>query len=264
MKKIFIGVTALNSSISINMSRSQSVTLIANAYLDILNDYHCVPIILPSMCNEQQIMSYITVLDGLILTSGQDLSPDTYGIQGNVKYSNENMGIGDPYMRPIMLAPDKIRDTTEILFYKQAKEKGIPIIGICRGMQLINVAEGGTLYEEIPETTISHFVESDGWINYHSIDIVSETLCSRLLGMSKYFVSSIHHQCINKIGDELQVSAFSEDGVIEIIEHLDNNKFIIGIQGHIEKTRKNQKAFEIIFKEFFNQSRVVKEGNASI
>jgi putative glutamine amidotransferase len=122
-------------------------------------------------------------------------------------------------------------------------------------MQLINVAEGGTLFEELAESSISHYIDPDGWINYHSISIVPNTLSSKLLGVNSYFVSSIHHQGVEKIGNNLKISAFAEDGVIEIIEHEDEARFIIGFQGHVEKIRKNQSAYDSIFKAFFERSK---------
>lgn len=259
MKKPFIGITAPNTNIAINMSSSQSVTLIANSYLNIVNDYNCVPVILPSFLTKEQINVFVSVLDGLILTSGQDLTSNLYSVENKVTYSKDFVGIGERYKRPMLLAPDRKRDEVEIAFYKAAKIKNIPILGICRGMQLINVAEGGTLFEELPESSISHYIDSDGWINYHSIKIVKGTLCSKLLEMNDYFVSSIHHQGIDKIGNGLRISAFAEDGVIEAIEHEDLHQFIVGFQGHIEKTRKNQSAFEKIYKGFFDKARIAQE-----
>lgn len=255
MRKPLIGITAPNTNVSINMSSSQNVTLIANSYLNIVNDFDAVPVILPSFLNEEQIQAFITILDGLILTSGQDLSSTTYGVRSKVIYSKKFTGIGEPYKRPMLLAPDPKRDEVEIALYKAAKNKGIPIIGVCRGMQLINVAEGGTLFEELAESAISHYIDPDGWINYHSISIVPNTLSSKLLGVSSYFVSSIHHQGVEKIGNNLKISAFAEDGVIEIIEHEDETRFIIGFQGHVEKIRKNQSAYDCIFKAFFERSK---------
>ena len=261
MKKLFIGITAPNTNVSINMSASQSVTLIANSYINIVNDFNCVPVILPSYLNEKQIAAFVSILDALILTSGQDLSSDTYGVESKVAYSKECIGIGEAYKRPMLLAPDRKRDEVEIALYNAAKNKGIPILGICRGMQLINVAEGGTLFEELPESSVSHYIDPDGWINYHSIEIVQGTVCSKLLGVNNYFVSSIHHQGIDKIAQGLRISAFAEDGVIEVIEHEDKNRFIIGVQGHIEKTRKNQFAFENIYKAFFEKAKIAQEIN---
>lgn len=255
MKKPLIGITAPNTNVSINMSSSQNVTLIANSYLNIVNDFNAVPVILPSLLNEEQIQAFIAILDGLILTSGQDLSSITYGAESKVIYSKEFTGIGEPYKRPMLLAPDPKRDEVEIALYKAAKNKDIPIIGICRGMQLINVAEGGTLFEELPESSVSHYIDPDGWINYHSITIVPDTLSAKLLGVRNYFVSSIHHQGIVKVGNNLKVSAIAEDGVIEMIEHEDEDRFIIGFQGHVEKIRKNQSAYDNIFKEFFERSK---------
>ncbi len=256
MKKIFIGITTSNMNINFNLSLSQNVTLVANSYIQIVNDYDCVPVLLPVCMSAEQINAYILILDGLILTSGQDIAVTTYGGEGTIVYSKEFTGIGEPYKRPMMLAPDLKRDEVEISLYYAAKKKGIPIIGICRGMQLMNVAEKGTLYEELPESEISHYIEPDGWINYHEIELVEGTLGSTLIGLNNYIISSIHHQAINKLAKDFSVSAHSKDGIIEMIEHVDKDRFIMGIQGHIEKTRKNQPLFEKIFQEFFIKSKL--------
>src|SRR3990167_10745596 len=126
MRKPFIGITAPNTNISINMSASQSVTLVANSYLNIVNDFNCAPVILPSFLNEEQIAAFVSILDGLILTSGQDLSSDIYGVESKVMYSKEFTGIGERYKRPMLLAPDRKRDEVEIVLYNAAKSKGIP------------------------------------------------------------------------------------------------------------------------------------------
>lgn len=256
MKKPLIGITAAANNISLNMSLSQSVTVVANSYIQIVNDYDCAPIIIPSLINLGQIKSVVSIIDGLILTSGQDLSPATYQGKGEVIYSKDISGIGEKFKRPLNLSPDVRRDQTEIALYQLAKEKNIPILGICRGMQLINIAEGGSLYEELPESTISHYLEPDGWINYHDIELNKNSLCATLLGQTTCVVSSIHHQAINRIGKELFVSGLASDGIIELIEHQDKTKFIIGIQSHVEKTRKNQPLFENIYKAFFEKAKI--------
>lgn len=261
MHKPLIGITTPTLNVSLNMSSSQSVTLIANTYLEIINDYDCIPILLPSLLSIEQINSLSSLLHGLLLTSGQDLAPSNYGAEGKVRYSHETRGIGNLFERPMNISPNLKRDETEILFYHLAKKRCIPILGICRGMQLINVAEGGSLHQELPESSVSHYLDPDGWINYHDINVLQDTLCAKLLGVHNAVVSSIHHQAIDEMGSQLRISGCASDGIIELIEHENPEQFIIGVQAHIEKTRKNQPIFENIFKAFFERAREYKLNN---
>lgn len=256
MDTAFIGITCPTANIKFNMSSSQSVTLLANTYIEIVNDYNCIPILIPSNLEAYQLESISRLLNGLILSSGQDIDSNNYDEPSRVEYSSQVSGLGDLFKRSLITAPDIKRDESEIQLYHLAKSKGIPILGICRGMQLINVAEGGTLHQELTESSVDHYLGSDGWINYHDIQIVPGTLCHKLLGESSGVVSSIHHQAVKKLGSNLLISGYSPDGVIELIEHKEQGQFIIGVQGHIEKTRKNQPMFENIFKELFRIAKL--------
>jgi len=227
--------------------------MVLQNYINIISDYECIPLLIPQIDNNDLLSEVIDKLDGLLLIGGQDISPSFYGQDCKVIYSSKN--IGEPYLRNEILKPNQNRDQKEISLYKLAKSKQIPILGICRGMQLINVAEGGTLHQEIDMKKINHFVESDGWINYHSIEIVKESYIHKLLGCTDYFTSSVHHQAIDSLGDNLCISAIAQDGLIELIESKNESQFIIGIQGHPEQTRKNLNKYESIFKEFINRSK---------
>ncbi len=129
------------------------------------------------------------------------------------------------------------RDAFEIALTRAAIERDVPVLGICRGMQLINVALGGTLIQDLPE----HFGHSehrrvsgsfDG--SDHDVDVLDETLAMRVIGASRHATKSHHHQGVERIGEGLRVSATSPfDGLVEAIE-LPERSFVLGVQWHPE------------------------------
>jgi putative glutamine amidotransferase len=230
---VFIGITANKKSVSVNFSTKQDVTYISDAFLGLFKKYDNVIPIIISDENLEHVKEICEILDGLVISSGEDVDPSFYKAFNLIKYDNVT-DLGSSYHRPKLLAPNKKRDQFELELYRVAKEKNIPILGICKGMQLMNVAEGGTLYQELPSTKISHFIEKDGWIHYHDIEIEKKSKLYEIFNTSRYTISSIHHQGIEKLGDNFIASATAEDGLVEIIEHKERD-FIVGFQGHIEK-----------------------------
>ncbi|MEZ4845500.1 MAG: gamma-glutamyl-gamma-aminobutyrate hydrolase family protein [Bdellovibrionota bacterium] len=130
---------------------------------------------------------------------------------------------------------DIVRDTFEIALFNKAMEKKIPILGICRGCQIMNVALGGTLKQEIKGTShISHSSENFDDNNFHSITVEPNSLVSKIYpNQTTLTVNSIHHQAIDKVGNHLVVEAKSEDNIIEAIRH-DSSNFVLGVQWHPE------------------------------
>ena len=233
-KKLIIGITANKKTVSVNFSAQQEITYIADVFLDLFKSYdNIIPIII-SQENVEHVEEICSILDGLIISSGEDVDPSFYKALNLVKYDENVKDLGSHYHRSKLMAPNKKRDQFEIALYKAAKEKNIPILGICRGMQLINVAEGGTLYQELPASHISHFIEKDGWIHYHNIELDKDSKVYEIFKTSTYTIASIHHQGVDKLGNNLVASARAEDGLIEIIEHKEKD-FIVGFQGHIEQ-----------------------------
>lgn len=143
--------------------------------------------------------------------------------------------------------PTLERDYFEIQLYSISKSLGKSILGICRGMQIINISEGGTLCQNI-DTYLEHSIRKDGWIPYHSIKIKKNTILHQLLDIEEYTVSSTHHQCIKKLGMNIVASAYSADGIVEAIELCSDKQKIIGFQGHIENILTNYTEYNKIIK----------------
>jgi putative glutamine amidotransferase len=164
----------------------------------------------------------LDLLDGLVLVGGADLAADLYG--------------ETPH--PTAEPPQAVRDGVEVALARRAAERGIPILGICRGMQVLNVAHGGTLWQHLPET---HGTEEhrrnlgtfDG--NAHGVDLTPGTLARTVIGEDRHTVLSHHHQGIRDVGEGLVVSGYSDDGVPETLERDDPAKgFLLGVQWHPE------------------------------
>jgi putative glutamine amidotransferase len=254
-KKIFLGITGNIRTISVNFSSNQEVTYIAKGYLDLIKDYeNVIPIILTPDIDPKHAKDLCNTLDGIIFPGGEDIDPSSYGSENEIHYDAQIKDTGKPFHRPNISKPNKKRDLFEIELYKTAKEKDIPILGICRGMQLINVAEGGTLFQELPKSDIDHFIGNDGWIPYHDLFLEKDTKIHDIFKTDKYTISSIHHQAVNKLGNNLLASGTAKDGIIEIIEHPKHN-FIIGVQGHMEKLVRNFPLYAEMVSKFIDRSR---------
>ena len=172
--------------------------------------------------NALTLADYATELDGLVLQGGTDVSPQTYGEQP---------------LRPEW-AGDPERDRYEIDLLKGFMDLGKPILGICRGQQLINVAMGGTLYQDTATQMPGAHVHQDTAVyedKYHQVEILPGTRLGALYpGVRRAKVNSIHHQAVQRLGRELVVEAHSaEDGVIEAIRH-NGPQYVAGVQWHPE------------------------------
>jgi putative glutamine amidotransferase len=167
-----------------------------------------------------------TDLDGLLLTGGGDIHPNYFG------------AAWDPTLKSV----DKERDELEIPLCQQALEADLPIFGICRGIQIMSVAMGGNLYQDIPskypKEALPHKIRVGD--AQHEIQIEPNSLLSELVGKNTEEVNSSHHQAVDRIGGEFVVTAQSADGIIEAIEDRSNmkngsKKFVLGVQYHPER-----------------------------
>ncbi|EKE26773.1 MAG: hypothetical protein ACD_4C00148G0002 [uncultured bacterium (gcode 4)] len=254
-KKVFIGITASQREVHVNISK-KDITYISDDFLALIKYFdNVIPVILPVDIDPEHAKEIVEKLDGIILSSGEDIDPSIYKAVNLIKYDENISGLGEKYHRSLMFVPNIKRDFFEISLYKAAKEKNIPVIGICRGMQLINVAEEGTLYQENPDAGLIHFLGKDGWIHYHDIFLEKNSKIFEVFQIQKYTVCSIHHQSVEKLGKNLVISAKSEDGVVEVIEHKDYD-FIIGIQGHIEKMTKNYPLYQKLIEKFIQNASI--------
>lgn len=218
MTTALIGVTTDRST-----SRyGYPVFTLAEAYVDALQMAGATPVIIPLGLPEEQLIGLLSRLDGVLFSGGGDVHPWRYG------------GLPNPLVDSI----DEERDHVEILLVEQALKKGLPIFGICRGLQLINVALGGTLYEDLGEQlpgSIKHIDFGMHPRDYlaHAIQVEPESLLAEVLRCQSTQVNSLHHQGIRQLASGLHLSASAPDGVIEGVE-LPGYPFGLAVQWHPE------------------------------
>jgi putative glutamine amidotransferase len=175
------------------------------------------PVLLPPEGIE--VASLLARMDGLVLSGGGDISSDLYGGLPH----HETYGV------------DINRDRTEILAVKYAIEYKLPLLGICRGIQIMNVALGGTLIEHIPDLMgedVRHRLPDDKE-SFHSVKLTPHSLTAQIFGVADMDVLSFHHQAIRETAASLKETAVAPDGIIEAVERTDH-PFFIGVQWHPE------------------------------
>jgi putative glutamine amidotransferase len=206
-----------------------------------------VPFILPVLEDEKMIKAQAESIDGLILSGGQDVNPLLYGEEPTTKSG----------------APFLARDKSEQLLLKHVIDQRKPVLAICRGLQILNVAYGGTLYQDISEIEES-FVKHDQYKNTsnpsHSITVKEGTHLHSLYG-SGILINSFHHQAIKDVAPGFDVSAWAKDGVIEAVEK-QGNQFVVGVQWHPEMMAKEHASMLNLFRLFMEKvQQSVKEKN---
>lgn len=190
-------------------------------YIDAIEKSGGVPIIIPNLKETDYIEEILKRIDGLVFTGGEDISPLLF---------NE-----EPIRQTTKIS--YMRDKMEMELFKLAYKKRIPIFGICRGIQLINVALGGNLYQDIDlqiEKAHGHMSSFDIKGGYHSLTIFKNTHLFNIFKEEKIIVNSQHHQSVKDLGKGLKVNSISPDGVIEGIESSNHENFILAVQFHPE------------------------------
>jgi putative glutamine amidotransferase len=162
---------------------------------------------------------YAESADGILFTGGVDIDPGTFGRQ-----PEPGLGRVDPQ-----------RDAFELALYRAARARGLPILGICRGIQLINVAEGGTLHQHLPALpqAIQHTQVDIAGIPSHTVSLEPASRLSKALGASELRANSYHHQAVDRLGDGLRAVGHTADGLIEAVEATGGSP-MLGVQWHPE------------------------------
>lgn len=212
---------------------------IENTYIRAIEASGGAAILLPYTANPESIDRFIDLCDGFIFAGGADIEPARYGEE-----KHPLCGETTPY-----------RDQVEFLAFEKIMKTEKPIMGICRGSQLINVALGGTLYQDIPseiKTDLTHKQEHPHSEPAHEANVVSGSLLHSLIGKSRIHINSLHHQAIKELGDGLSPMAVADDGIIEAIART-GKRLVWGFQWHPEKAFDNSEDSKIIFKKFIEE-----------
>jgi putative glutamine amidotransferase len=174
--------------------------LLPRRYSDMVAAAGGLPVLLPPLPGSSGALSR---LDGLVLSGGGDIDPAEYG------------AARDPACGPA--SPD--RDRAELELCRQALARGLPVLGICRGLQVVNVALGGTLHQHLPDLVGNDRHSPDpGGYGTHKVSIEPGSRLAGLLGRSEAAVPTHHHQAVDRLGDGLVAAAWTDDGVIEAAE----------------------------------------------
>ena len=194
-----------------------------------------IPIILPLSDNEEVIEKMVNFCDGFLFTGGQDVSPEIYNEKklDNVECSEE-------------------RDRMDMSFLRKAIELDKPVLGICRGIQIINACLGGSLYQDLPTqhpSELEHHQTPPYDIPVHEVKIIENTPLSECLKTEKLSVNSYHHQAVKKLAPELAVMAEASDGITEAV-YRPASSFLWALQWHPEFSYKTDEKSMLIFQAF--------------
>lgn len=213
---------------------------VEKVYFEAIEQAGGIPILLPLHNKGSELKDLISRLDGVVFTGGPDVNP---------MYFNEEPL---PECGVIILERDKM----EIELVSMVIEKKLPVLGICRGIQLLNIALGGDIYQDLAvqyqqnkEVRIAHYQKSDRATKTHKVAIEFGTLLSRIIGKDEIWVNSFHHQSVRRLADGLTVAAKSSDGLVEAFT-MENYPFFLGIQWHPEDLFLSDQNAQRIFNEF--------------
>jgi putative glutamine amidotransferase len=171
-----------------------------------------IPVVLPPLAAEL-VPELLRPLAAICLSGGPDIDPAAYG-----EPPREELGPTEPDL-----------DAFELAVARTADAAGLPILGICRGCQALNVARGGTLHQHLP----GHRQTEPGWAVTHDVSVEPGSLLARAVGAEALRVNSFHHQAVEQLGEGLRAVAWAPDGTVEGIEG-DDGRFVLGVQWHAE------------------------------
>lgn len=213
-----IGITT-----SLSVGATPERAYVNTAYVRAVQDAGGIPVLLPPHLTAAAQQALWPRLAGLLLTGGGDIDPARFGHARHPKTDD--------------VAP--ARDDIELALTRRALDDDVPVLGVCRGIQVLNVALGGTLVQDLPSERpgpIAHSQREPRHEPTHAVKVMGEgTRLGRVLGCLELQVNSMHHQAIDRLGAGLREVAWAPDGVIEGIEIPGDERFVLGVQWHPEE-----------------------------
>lgn len=180
-----------------------------------------VPLLLPNLSDVVKLAGLLDLVDALVLSGGTDVSPQAYG-----ELPLDPDWAGDPE-----------RDAYERTLIAAAIARRRPILGVCRGAQILNVALGGSLYQDISAQAEGSLRHRD-WHRYdengHAVTITGGAWLAGIYGAGDVLINSVHHQAIRRVAPGLRAVASAPDGIVEAVERVDDEHFLVGVQWHPE------------------------------
>ena len=191
------------------------------AYVEAVRAAGLVPLVLPPL-SESELAGVVEAVHGIVLTGGEDVDPAEFGAERH----------------PQTQEPHRERDKCELALVRIARDMRIPTLAICRGMQVVNVAFGGTLIQDIGSerpSNIKHDRSSERTMRVHDVRLEPSSKLARALGGSSISVNSSHHQAVDRVPSELRVTAHAPDGIIEGAEWAGDDWWMLAVQWHPEE-----------------------------
>jgi len=241
MEPTVIGLTALRSP-----DQTSYHHILTGPYVRCITGAGGYPIVLPSLvdrCGEA-----LDMVDGLLLIGGGDIEARHLGAENHPKAK---------FFNPL-------RDEFELALIKMAAQRRVPMLGICRGMQIMNVALGGSLYQDINDeqgSSFDHQREKTPDEMVHAVSIASDSCLAAIMGSTQISVNSVHHQAIKETAPGLKAVAWSPDGVIEAAEACGAGGFMLGVQWHPERISETMPEQRRLFERFVKAAKGYREKN---
>lgn len=216
----------------------QKASAVPDSYLEALVRVDATPLIIPVVEDENLLRQLMALVDGLMLIGGPDIDPEHY------------QQTAHPGLRKVTPARDKL----ELTLTRWALRRRLPILAICRGIQVLNVAAGGSLWQDIASQVPGakkhdHYPDKREDYLAHSVEIAPQSRIAGICRQTRLRVNSLHHQAIQHIGTGLSVVARSSDGIIEAVEGGDKS-WIVGVQWHPEWLVNVSEAMRLLFSAF--------------
>jgi putative glutamine amidotransferase len=201
------------------------------AYLSSVLGAGGVPLLLSPLIGAALAARALDAADGLLLTGGEDMDPAWYGAERS----------------PLCHQPSRERDLFELALFAAARQRGLPILGICRGIQVVNVAMGGTLYQDLPSERpgpVDHDPPAARNDRSHPVRLLGGSRAAAALQRDRIVVNSFHHQAVKDLAPGLVASGWTEDGVVEAVETPESEPWLLAVQWHPEEMHAEARAPE--------------------
>lgn len=227
--KPLVGITAIPRDEVSDIAKMPHATL-NESFAGLCEDVGAIPVVLTAV---EDVEALVERLDGLVLSGGGDVGPERYGA---TRHPETNW-------------LDERRDVFELALVREARAHSLPLLGVCRGMQVLNVALGGTLVQHLPDLTELAHDLPDCWdATAHEVEIEPDSRLASLLGAAPVQVNSVHHQAIDALAPGLRAVAWAPDRVVEAIES--DSEPVLGVQWHPEWARGDDRVRQLaLFKD---------------
>lgn len=230
MRRPLIGITA-------GLNDQEKYQVLSRYFMEAITAQGALPVMLPLTTDDALLQSYAEALDGFLFSGGADVDPLLFG----------------QWQKPGCGGIDPLRDEHELTLARLLIQRGDkPVLGVCRGLQVLNIALGGDIYQDLPSEyegeLIAHRQKQPAYYPAHPVEVAADSLLLRITGKDQLMVNSLHHQAIRKLGS-WQACATAPDGVIEAAE-MPGHPFFLGVQWHPERLYEQHASAKALFAAF--------------